>query len=350
MFTIEKTDGRARTGIVHTPHGSFKTPAFMPCGTKGAVKTLTPDELKTLGCEIILGNTYHLMIRPGEELIQKLGGLRKWSGWNGPILTDSGGFQVFSLGAIRRITDEGVEFRSHVDGTPYFLTPERSIDIQLKLGSDIIMAFDECAPADSDYEYAKCAMERTHTWLNRSIEQFNYSKTEGNMLFGIIQGVIFDDLRQTSTNFVAEKNLAGIAIGGLSVGESKSAMYHTLQIVSERVPQDKPLYLMGVGAPEDIVHAVLLGVDMFDCVLPIKNQKYTDDAEPLQKECACFSCLRFSKSYIRHLCMENEMLSHRLMTIHNLHFLLDFMRKIRQAIEKKSFEHFKANFLKSFKI
>ncbi|MEK7529144.1 MAG: tRNA guanosine(34) transglycosylase Tgt [Patescibacteria group bacterium] len=366
MFTISHSDGNARVGKFQTAHGEFNTPAFMPCGTKGAVKTLTPDELKTLGVEILLGNTYHLTLRPGEELIKGQGGLHTWMGWDGPILTDSGGFQVFSLSKMRKINDNGVEFRSHIDGEKKFLTPEKSIDIQLALDSDIVMAFDECATGDSDHSYAKEAMERTHSWLTRSIEQFNSSENAKNrFLFGIIQGVIFDDLRVESAKFVSQQDLPGIAIGGLSVGESKDHMYHSLEILLPHLPNKKPHYLMGVGTPEDILNGVERGIDMFDCVLPtrlarhgtfwnktgrhhIKNEEYKVQRAPLESGCACYTCSNFSASYLRHLIMESEILGHRLLTIHNLHFLLDLMRNIRKAVAEGHFTKFKREFLATF--
>lgn len=323
----------------------------MPCGTRGAVKTLTPDELKQLGCEIILGNTYHLMLRPGSELIARMGGLHKWTTWNRPMLTDSGGFQVFSLSRINKITDDGVLFQSHIDGSSHMLTPEKSIEVQQQLGADIIMAFDECAPGDSDYNYAKKAMERTHAWTKRSIK----AKTcMDQALFLIIQGSIYKDLRKQSAEFMVNLDPPGLAIGGLAVGESKGHMLEAIETVVPLIPKEKPRYLMGVGEPADILEAVKRGIDMFDCVLPtrlarhgtflhpegkksLENAAFKADSSTLQSDCACYTCKNFSRSYLRHLMIEKEILGHRLLTIHNLHFLLELMRQIRKNINEGDF-------------
>lgn len=352
-FSIINTDksSLARVGAFTTPHGAIETPCFMPCGTKGAVKTLTPDELKEIGCEIILGNTFHLMLRPGEDLISRMAGLHKWISWDGPILTDSGGYQVFSLARLRKITDDGAAFSSPIDGSTHLLTPERSIQIQEKLGADIIMAFDECPPGDCSREQAQAAMKRTHLWLERSIK----AKTrQDQALFPIIQGGAFPDLRKESAEFAKQFNTPGIAIGGLAVGESKSQMLEAIDAVAQLLPPEKPHYLMGVGEPEDIVSAVKRGIDMFDCVLPTrlarhgsfmdesgrhditKNEfKYVD--LPLQPDCGCYTCSKFSASYIRHLMIEKEILGHRLLSIHNLHFLVNLTRKIRESIKNGTF-------------
>lgn len=359
QFTIGKQDRNteARTGVFSTPHGDFHTPCFMPCATKGAVKTLTPDELRDIGCEIILSNTYHLTLRPGEDLIAKMEGLHKWMNWKGPILTDSGGFQVFSLGKIRQITDDGVEFQSPLNGKKIFLSPEKSIEIQEKLGADIIMAFDECSPGNSSYEYAKKAMLRTHKWAIRSLKA---KKNKNQTIFPIIQGGIYDDLRIQSAKFMVNLDaLAGIAIGGLAVGESKDDMYRVLRITIPLIPKEKLRYLMGVGTPDDIIRAVKLGVDMFDCALPtrlarhggfwdsfvkegvnaknILSSKYTEDPNPLAQNCKCYTCRNFSRSYLRHLIQEKEILGHRLLTIHNLYFLIELLRNIRKKIQDGAF-------------
>lgn len=354
-FKISASDSssNARIGEFSTPHGDFTTPCFMPCGTKGAVKTLTPDELKTLGCEIILSNTYHLMLRPGGDTIKNFGGLHKWMTWDKPILTDSGGFQVFSLATLRKINDEGVTFQSHIDGSTHILTPEKSIELQEQIGADIIMAFDECPPGGCDYDHAKASMQRTHNWARRSVK----AKTrQDQALFGIIQGGIYRDLRAESAKFIADLDLPGIAIGGVAVGEPKEYMWEVLETVLPLLPKDRPRYLMGIGEPDDIVKAVKLGIDMFDCVLPtrlarhgsfwtrqtgreaITASKYTSQTKPLEENCACYTCQNFSASYLRHLIIEKEILGHRLLTIHNLHFLLNLMREIKEAIRKNEFQ------------
>lgn len=363
-FKITATDKEtsARTGVLSTPHGEIHTPCFMPCGTKGAVKTLTPDELKTLGCEIILGNTFHLMLRPGGDFIEKMGGLHKWISWDRPMLTDSGGFQVFSLSKLRKITDNGVTFQSPIDGSTHELTPERSIHIQEQIGADIIMAFDECPPGDADAETAKKAMDRTHAWALRSIK----AKTRKDQaLFPIIQGAAHLELRKESAKFISELDTPGIAIGGVAVGEPKEYFTKVLETVAPILPRNKPHYLMGIGEPIDILNAVAFGVDMFDCVIPtrlarhgsfwdefgrhaITKSEYATSEKPLQEGCGCYTCQKFSASYLRHLMIEKEILGHRLLTIHNLHFLLDLMRQIRQAIESGNFptlaESFKSQF------
>ncbi|MBI2453146.1 tRNA guanosine(34) transglycosylase Tgt [Candidatus Peregrinibacteria bacterium] len=370
-FTIKKNcqETWARIGNFVTPHGLIHTPVFMPCGTKGAVKSVSPDELKTIGTEIILANTYHLMIRPGEDLIAKMGGLHKWMKWDKAILTDSGGFQIFSLNHLRHIQDEGVEFQSHLDGSKHFVTPEKCIEIQYKLGADIIMAFDECSPKNCSKQYAIKAMERTHKWAVRSLEKFKKlqkKKPSNQTLFPIIQGGMFDDLRKESAVFMSQLNTKGIAIGGLSVGEKKEKMYHILEVIEPYLPKEKPRYLMGVGSPDDIIEAVARGIDMFDCVLPtryarhgaffslyqrenIKNTHFKTDKKPLIEDCECYACQNFSKSYIRHLYIENEIFAHRLLTIHNLHFLKNFMKEIQTQIKNGTFQSFRNNFKTHYK-
>ncbi|OGJ51512.1 tRNA guanosine(34) transglycosylase Tgt [Candidatus Peregrinibacteria bacterium RIFOXYB2_FULL_32_7] len=378
-FKIHSIDKNARTGLIKTNHGEIETPIFMPCGTKGTVKSLDPDDLNKLNVQILLGNTYHLHFRPGENLIKSMGGLHKWMHWDKPILTDSGGFQVFSFGQgekkgldikAPKITNEGVEFYSPYDGSKHFFTPEKAIQIQKDLGSDIMMAFDECAPADCDKIYAKSAMQRTHNWALKCFKEYQkLTKENENMgtLFPIIQGVIFEDLRIESAKFMADLDLPGIAIGGLSVGEGKEIMYNTLDIINPYLPKEKPRYLMGVGTPEDLLNGVERGIDMFDCVLPtrfarhgtiwtkfgrinVRNKEYTNSDKPIDEDCVCYACKHFTLSYIQHLFKEKEILGIRLMTIHNLHFLLNLMAEIRKAIKEKRFEKFKKDFLENFEI
>lgn len=375
------TNTKARTGTFKTPHGEIRTPAFMPVGTKATVKTLSKDDLIELDTDIILANTYHLLIRPGEQLIKEMGGLHKWMNWDRPILTDSGGFQVFSLNQNKelgknhtiktkvKIEENGVEFKSHLDGTKHYLTPERAIQIQHDLGADIIMAFDECAPANSTKKYATEAMTRTHNWLERckkEHEKLLEKQNHNQALFGIVQGCLYPKLREESAKFINSMDLPGNAIGGLSVGESKEHMYGTIEIVEPHLDKKKPRYLMGVGTPEDLLECVERGIDMFDCVHPtrmgrhgsfwtengrasIRKEQFKTDDKPLDSNCTCLTCRDHSRSYLRHLAFENEILGLRLMTIHNLHFLLDLMRKTRESIENNNFKSFKNSFLKKFK-
>lgn len=375
-FKVQKKSGLARTGMIKTSHGVIHTPVFMPVGTKGTVKTLSKDDLKKLKAEIILANTYHLYLRPGEKIIKKFKGLHKWMNWNRPILTDSGGYQVFSLAQEKgysvscpvkttvKIDDNGVEFRSHIDGSKHYFTPEKAIKIQQDLGADIIMAFDECAPAESSKEYFREAMQRTHNWLLQC-QKAHKKNAKKQALFGIVQGGLYKDLRLESAKFVNNLNFVGNAIGGLSVGESKEKMLEMLEVVVPHLNPKKPRYLMGVGTPEDLLECVDRGIDMFDCVHPtriarhgafwtdeghfsIRTKKFKTDKAPLQKNCQCETCKNYSRSYLRHLIFESEILGLRLMTIHNLHFLLNLMRKIRKHIEKNTFKKFKHNFLKKF--
>lgn len=378
-FEITSNDKttEARTGILNTPHGQINTPVFMPVGTKATVKTLSPEEIKATKSQIILANTYHLYLRPGHETVKKMGGLHKWMNWDGPILTDSGGFQVFSLAANKRVSlkplvkirQDGVEFTSYLDGSKHFFTPEKAMQIQNALGADIIMAFDECAPAHSIYSYAKEAMERTHQWAKQCAKEHNKLQKETDVkqaLFPIVQGGIHDDLRIESTKFMADLDLPGIAIGGLSVGETKKQMYHTLEVINPYLPKQKARYLMGVGTPDDLLIAISHGIDMFDCVMAtrnarhgsfwtkdgrshIKNAENKEDSSPLMRGCACYTCKNYSRSYIRHLIMENEMFGQRLVTIHNVHFLNCLMNKARMHIEKGTYEKYMNKFLKRFK-
>lgn len=349
----------ARLGRLHTPHGVIDTPVFMPVGTQATVKAMSPLELKEIGAEIILSNTYHLFIRPGHKLIKEFGGLHGFMNWDRPILTDSGGFQVFSLNELRKITEEGVIFRSHLDGTKHFFTPEFVMEIENALGADIMMAFDECAPYPCDHDYAKKSMERTSRWLKRCRDA--HQNWEKQALFGIVQGGVYKDLRIESAKLTTDVELPGYAIGGLSVGEPKDIMNEVLEYTTPLLPKDKPRYLMGVGSPDCLIDGVLRGVDMFDCVLPtriarngtvmtsqgkivIRNAEYAEDHEPLDKECDCYACKNFSRGYIRHLIKANEILGGRLTTIHNLRFLQNLMKDIRQAIMEDRLLDFKKEF------
>ncbi len=350
---------RARRGRLHTPHGTIETPVFMPVGTAGTVKAMLPEEVKSLGAEIILSNTYHLYLRPGHDIVREAGGLHKFMNWDRPILTDSGGFQVFSLGAMRKISEEGVKFRSHIDGSSHMLTPEKSIEVQNALGSDIMMAFDECAPYPADYSYVKNSLERTTRWLRRCKEA--HKDTERQSLFGIMQGGMYKDLRYQSAMEIVELDLPGYAIGGLSVGEPRELMYEVLDYATDYLPKDKPRYVMGVGTPDHLFEGVERGVDMFDCVLPtrlarngsamtshgkvnIKNAKFERDFTPLDHECDCYVCRNYSRAYLRHLFKANEILSSMLLSYHNLHFLVHTMQNIREAIEQDRFTEYKREF------
>ena len=342
----------ARVGKIQTAHGVVNTPIFMPVGTRGTVKACTPETLSDqIQAEIILANTYHLYLRPGHEIVQEAGGLHAFMGWHRPILTDSGGFQVFSLGPLRKITEEGVAFRSTIDGTEHFISPERSIEIQNALGADIIMAFDECPALPNDYTYLKDSMEMTLRWAERCRKAHRNSD---QLLFGIVQGGMERDLRQASIDGTVSMGFPGYAIGGLSVGEEKDLMYETLAYVAPLLPEDKPRYLMGVGTPEDLVYGVRCGIDMFDCVMPtrnarngslfttagiirIRNTKYKNDFSPLDAACTCYTCQNFTRAYLRHLHVENEILGSQLHTLHNLHFYVSLMRGIRRAICDGSF-------------
>ncbi|RMH09128.1 MAG: tRNA guanosine(34) transglycosylase Tgt [Aquificota bacterium] len=364
-FRVVASQGKARVGELVTPHGVIKTPVFMPVGTQGTVKAMIHKLLEEIGTQIILGNTYHLYLRPGLEIIRDAGGLHAFIGWDKPILTDSGGFQVFSLSKGRKdgragvkVDEEGVEFRDHLAGDLHFLTPEKVIEIQEILGSDIIMPLDECVEYPTTYDYAKEALERTLRWLDRSIRA---KKREDQVLFGIVQGAFYEDLRRESALRTVERGLFGYAIGGVSVGEPKSAMYSITELVCEYLPWDKPRYLMGVGMPEDIVEAVALGVDMFDCVAPtrmartgtlfthfgrlnIKSERYKRDFSPPDEMCDCYTCKNFSRAYLRHLFVSDEISAYILNTIHNLRFYHKLMEDIRLSIEEGRFEDFRRSF------
>ena len=348
----------ARAGRLHTPHGSFDTPMFMPVGTQGTVKTLSPEELHTMGAGVILGNTYHLFLRPGHEIVKKAGGLHRFMNWDGAILTDSGGFQVFSLGALRKISEEGVAFRSHHDGSKQFLSPEKSMEIQMALGSDIAMAFDECTPYPADYEYACRSMRLTTRWAKRCQAVHN---REDQALFGIVQGGMYADLRQESAEQLVSMDFPGYAIGGLSVGEPKPLMYEVLEQTVPFLPQNKARYLMGVGTPDCLVEGVARGIDMFDCVFPtrvarngtaitsqgrvvIRNAAYIEDFMPLDPECDCYTCRNYSRAYLRHLIRCDEIFGLRLMSLHNLYYLIKLMHQIRTAIIDGNYPEFRKLF------
>lgn len=352
----------ARAGRIHTPHGSFDTPIFMPVGTQASVKTLAPEELKEMGAGIILSNNYHLFLRPGSKLVKEAGGLHKFMNWDRAILTDSGGFQVFSLGDLRKISEEGVTFRSHIDGSKKFLSPEIATQSQMDLGADIIMAFDECVPYPADFKYTRESMELTLRWAQRCKDTMT-NPNQG--LFGIVQGGMYKDLRIECANRLVDMDFPGYAVGGLSVGEPKELMYEMLDITLEHLPHNKARYLMGVGTPDCLVEGVMRGIDMFDCVYPtrvarngtamtwngrlvIKNAQYEHDFHPIDEHCNCYTCRNYSRAYIRHLVRVNEIFGLRLLTIHNLHFLIDFMRQMRQSIMEDRFPEFYRKFTANF--
>ncbi|HEY3475974.1 MAG TPA: tRNA guanosine(34) transglycosylase Tgt [Anaerolineales bacterium] len=350
-FTITAKNNRARAGIFSTPHGELLTPVFAPVGTQATVKTLTPEHLKEINASLVLSNTYHLYLRPGDELVREMGGLHQFMQWHRPMLTDSGGFQVFSLAQTRKIDDDGVTFKSHIDGSTHRFTPEKSIAIQENLGADIIMAFDECSDPN-DYAYTRLAMERTHRWAERSLRA---KRRSDQALFGIVQGGVQADLRTESARFIASLNTTGIAIGGLSVGETKEEMHTTLDVVTPLLPENKPRYLMGVGTPEDLINGVQRGIDIFDCVLPTRlarhhsafspegrlnlmNATFSRDPRPVDSTCDCYTCKTFSRAYLRHLIVAKELLAGTLISIHNLRALIRLMEEIRQMISLGTFE------------
>ncbi len=361
-FELQARQNKARAGVFHTPHGDLLTPLFAPVGTQAAVKAITPAQLEELEASLVLANTYHLYLRPGDELIAQLGGVHEFMQWKKPILTDSGGFQVFSLSESRRIDEDGVTFKSHIDGSRHRFTPEKAIQIEENLGADIIMTFDECAPPYGR-EYNEQAVERTHRWAERCLRTKSRSD---QALFGIIQGGIYPDLREKSARFISELGFPGHAIGGLSVGETKEEMHAMLEIVNEVLPTNKPRYLMGVGSPEDLVNGVLRGVDIFDCVLPTRlarhnsamtrtgrmnmmNASFARDKAPLDLDCSCYTCQHFSRAYLRHLVVAREMLAATLLSIHNIHTLVQLTMDLRQAILNGRLDIFAANFFSSWK-
>ena len=350
-YDILAKEGRARAGLFHTPYGDLQTPVFAPVGTQATVKTLTPVQLEELGASLVLANTYHLYLRPGDELVAALGGLHTFMQWPKPMLTDSGGYQVFSLAQTRKIDDDGVTFKSHIDGSTHRFTPEKSIAIQENLGADIIMAFDECSDPN-DHEYSKIAMERTHRWAERSLKAHI---RPDQALFGIVQGGVDPDLRAVSAEFISSLPFPGIAIGGLSVGETKDEMHRTLDVVTPLLPENKPRYLMGVGTPEDLIIGVARGIDIFDCVLPTRlarhnaafsstgrlnlmNATFARDPRPIDESCDCYTCRTFTRAYIRHLIVAKELLAGTLISIHNLRALIKLMEQIRVYITEGSFE------------
>jgi queuine tRNA-ribosyltransferase len=353
----------ARLGRIHTPHGIIETPTFMPVGTQATVKTMSPEELKAMDAHIILSNTYHLFLRPGHELVGKAGGLHKFMNWDRPILTDSGGFQVFSLSNMRKITEEGVQFRSHINGDKLFISPEKAMEIQNVLGSDIMMAFDECPPYPAEYDYVKQSLERTTRWAERCLA--SHARPDSQALFAIVQGGMYEDLRKQSALDLTSMDFPGYAIGGLSVGESKESMYRMLDTTVPFLPANKPRYLMGVGSPDALLEGSIRGIDMFDCVLPtriarngtmmtsegrlvIRNAKYAEDFGPLDPACQCYTCSNYSRAYIRHLIKADETLGIRLTTYHNLHFLLELMRNVRQAIMEDRLLDFRDEFFTAY--
>lgn len=352
----------ARLGRFHTPHGSFDTPVFMPVGTQATVKALTPKNLEEIKAQIILSNTYHLYLRPGHDLVKEAGGLHNFMNWNKPILTDSGGFQVFSLSDLRKITEEGVTFRSHLDGSSHFFSPEQAINIQNALGADIIMAFDECIPYPADHDYTDRSVDRTIRWLDRCIKAHN---RDDQALFGIIQGGMYEDLRLKSTLETLAFDLPGYGIGGLSVGEPKDLMYQMLDVIMPHMPKNKPRYLMGVGSPDCLLEGVIRGVDMFDCVLPtriarngtsltsrgrvvVRNASYERDFTPLDPDCDCYTCQNFTKAYLRHLIKANEILASTLLSIHNLRFLIKLMEEVKMAILEDRILEYKNEFFRKY--
>jgi queuine tRNA-ribosyltransferase len=374
QFTLHGTDGAARRGEFRTPHGVVQTPAFMPVGTQGSVKAMRHRDLEELGAEIILGNTYHLFLSPGDELIARRGGLHRFIGWTRPMLTDSGGFQIFSLAERRVIREDGAEFQSHLDGSRHLLTPERAVDIQARLGSDIAMVLDECLSYPATVDAAAASMQRSVRWAARCRERLNVLRdgappdvavaNAGQAQFGIVQGGVFQELRDESADATVAIGFEGYAIGGLSVGEPADVMYAITEQTARRLPVDRPRYLMGAGTPEDLVESVARGIDMFDCVMPtrnarngqlftsegrlnIKNARYAEDDRPLDPACACYTCRHHSRAYLRHLYMAGEMTAGALNTLHNLSFYLDTMRRIRDAIAFRTFDKFRQGFLRS---
>lgn len=366
MFRYEVTkvcaQSGARIGKLHTPHGIVETPVFMPVGTNATVKCLAPRDLEDVGASIVLSNTYHLYLRPGHELIRKAGGLHKFMAWDKPILTDSGGFQVFSLAAMRKITDDGVTFRSHIDGSKHYFTPEHAIDVQTALGSDIMMAFDECTEGKADYATARRALDRTMSWLDRC---YNHHKGEDQLLFPIVQGNMYKDLRKESIERVLPYAKCGFSIGGLSVGEPKEVMYEMLDTLKPYYPSNMPRYLMGVGSPDCLVEGIMRGIDMFDCVLPtriarngtaftrtgnltIRNAAFKEDFRPVEEGCDCYCCKNFSRAYIRHLINAGEILGGKLLSIHNIRFLIKLTEDIKHAIREDRFGDFYKDFIQNY--
>lgn len=353
----------ARAGVLSTPHGAVETPVFMPVGTQGTVKTLSPKDLRDAGAQIVLGNTYHLYLRPGSDVIAEAGGLHSFMSWEGPLLTDSGGYQVFSLADLNKITEDGVTFQSHWDGSYHLFTPEKVIQVQIALGADIIMILDECTPYPCSYEYARRSNDMTLRWAQRC--RIEHNNKDGQALFGIVQGSTFPDLRERSAKALVDIGFDGYAIGGLAVGEPKSVMYEMIEAAVAHLPQGHPRYLMGVGKPEDLVRGVSSGLDMFDCVIPtrngrngtlftyrgklvVKNAEYAKDFEPIDRTCSCYTCRTFTRAYLRHLFHAGEMLAPRLATLHNIHFFLDLMKQMREAILEGCFLSWRTDFEENY--
>ncbi len=359
QLQVATTDGSARVGTLNTAHGSIETPVFMPVGTQGTVKAAVSRDLWNMGARIILGNAYHLYLRPGDGLIREMGGIQKFSGWDGAVLTDSGGYQIFSLNVLRKLKEEGVEFQSHIDGSRHFLTPERVVEIQENLGSDICMCLDECVPFPSSHDYTRDSVGLTTRWARRCKAA---KRKNQQQLFGIVQGGTFEDLRRRSAEELVELDFDGYALGGFSVGEPKGLLWEMASLVTPILPVEKPRYLMGLGFPDDIVRGVSLGVDMFDCVIPtrharngnlftstgrlnIKHAQFTRDSRPIDESCQCYTCTHFSRAYLRHLFVSRELSVYILNTIHNIHFYMDLMRKIRESIREHRFDTFRDQFL-----
>jgi len=356
----KESSTRARTGIIETSRGNIETPVFMPVGTQGTVKALSPEDLLDAGAEIILSNTYHLYLRPGHEIVSKLGGLHSFMNWQRPVLTDSGGYQVYSLAKLRKISEEGVTFQSHIDGSKHFIGPKESMAIQKALGSDIVMTFDECTPFPADYDYVLNSVKLTSKWAKKCLEQ---ELGHEQNLFGIVQGGMYSDLREMSARELVEMDFSGYALGGLSVGEDNDTRKRVIKETVPFLPESKPVYLMGVGKPEDILEAVILGVDMFDCVMPtrnarngslftdqgrlaIKNAAYREDESPIDENCGCYTCSNYSRAYLRHLFTANELFAYRLNSIHNIYYYIHFMKKIKNAIKENKLLEFKNKFYK----
>ena len=366
-FHVASTEGLARAGVLVTPHGEVPTPAFMPVATQGSVKALSPGEVEAVGARMILANAYHLYLRPGVDTVQELGGLHSFCGWSGPILTDSGGFQAFSLGPLRKISDDGIQFRSHIDGSEHLFTPESAMKYQSSLGADIVMCLDQCIAYGESRDAVGRAMERTHRWAVRCKDAFSNAHPRNEQaIFGIVQGGVFSDLRRESAEFITSLGFDGYAVGGLAVGEAKGPMYEVSEQVGRLLPEEKPRYLMGVGSPEDLVECVGRGMDMFDCALPtrvarngalftktgrvdITNRRYKGMADPVEEGCDCYSCGNFSAAYVHHLFKAKELLGLRLASIHNLRFVLRLMQDMRDAITRGGFESFRSDFLAAYR-
>lgn len=361
---VASEDSWARVGVLRTRHGSIPTPVFAPVGTQATVKTMAPRELKELGVSLIVANTYHLYLRPGADVVAQMGGLHQFMGWDGPILTDSGGFQVFSMEHLRSLDDDGVTFRSHIDGGEHRLTPEKSIAVQEKLGADLVVALDVCPPYPSDYEYNRLALDRTHRWAERCLAA---QTRDDQMMLGVIQGGTYADLRAESAGYLNSLDFPGYAIGGLSVGEPKELMHQMLEVVIPLLPEGKPRHLLGVGSPEDMFEGVSRGIDIFDCALPtrvarngtfftpqgrlnIRNARYSDDPAPIQEDCTCYTCRNFSRAYLRHLVVAKEILGLHLATLHNLHFMIHLMATIQTAIRQGQFESLREEFLSGYQV